>query len=75
LQGESLVATWNKHWPAGTPCSVVKDLGEVVETRTRSHAWTLGHGAAVVLLEGISGGYALERVIPHGPAAAPEGTR
>lgn len=38
-------------------------------TRTRSEAWTLGHGAAVVLVDGYSGGIALAHVDPQPPLA------
>lgn len=68
--GAALVEAFNREWPPGTPCTLVKDFGEAIETRTRSKAWTLGHGAAVVLVDGISGGYALERVIPHAQGRA-----
>lgn len=59
---------WNEANPIGTPVNVRKDDGSVLATRTRSEAWTLGascHGpghTAVVMVEGISGGYLLDRV-------------
>jgi len=34
--------------------------GEGVQTKTRSEAWELGHGAAVVMVEGKSGGVSVE---------------
>lgn len=49
-------------WPIGTAVTVTKDDGTQVETVTRSGPWRLG-GAWVILLEGISGGYALARVV------------
>jgi hypothetical protein len=48
-------------WPIGHPVTVTKDDGSTVETRTRSAPWKLG-GTWVLLVEGISGGYALARV-------------
>ena len=48
--------------PAGTLVNVRKDDGDTIVTRTRSLPWQLGHGDWVVSLEGISGGYALDRV-------------
>lgn len=51
--------------PEGTPVIVRKDDGTVIETKTRSAPWMLC-GTAVVLLEGISGGYSLDRVTPVG---------
>lgn len=61
-------AAW-KH-PEGTPVIVRRDDGSEFATRTRSMPWDLC-GTPVVLLEGISGGYALERVrsAPAPPAA------
>ncbi|GAA0914248.1 hypothetical protein [Streptomyces thermoalcalitolerans] len=43
-----------------------KDTGPCrrLDTVTRSAAWTLGHGAPVVLVEGQTGGISLEHVDP-----------
>ncbi len=46
----------------GTKVTVRKDSGEIVHTETRSEPWQLAHGAWVVLLKGITGGYDLDRV-------------
>lgn len=55
---------WNGAHAVGIPVSVRRDGGEILETRTRSVAWELcGH--ASILVEGITGGYALERVNPR----------
>lgn len=62
-----LVEKW-KGVPVGTPVIVTKDLGEQFETKTRSEPWMLGASSrgpghtAVIMVEGISGGYSLERV-------------
>lgn len=48
--------------PAGTRVRVTRDDGSVLDTRTRSDAYALGDGTAVVLVEGIVGAHALERV-------------
>jgi len=67
---KDLVAKWNESYPIGTPVSVTKDRGETKETKTRSEAWMLGQSSrsqghtAVVMVEGISGCYSLERVKP-----------
>ncbi|MEV4181658.1 hypothetical protein AB0J28_09445 [Streptosporangium canum] len=57
---------WNATYPVGTPVlawpGTLKD--EPMATRTRTPAWTLGHGAAVVSVEGRSGGIALTHVEP-----------
>ena len=48
--------------PEGTPVMLTLDDGTKTFTVTRSLPWQLGHGAWVVLVEGKSGGWALERV-------------
>jgi hypothetical protein len=61
---ENQVNTFNKACPIGTPVTVTKDLGEQIETVTRSEAWIIGGHSGVVLLKGISGGYLIDRVTP-----------
>ena len=56
-----LMAKWSAV-PVGTPVTVTKDDGSRFETRTRSEPWALGHGQPVIKVEGITGGYMLERV-------------
>jgi hypothetical protein len=51
-----------KAWRIGQPVAVVRDDWTVTETATRSEPWQLGSGDWVIMVEGISGGYALERV-------------
>ncbi len=53
---------WNEMNPIGSPCVLTEDDGSKTETRTRSIAWELGHGQAVVKVEGKSGGWMLERI-------------
>lgn len=70
LRAEFEADIFNKAHPPGTPVTVRRDSGEVLETVTRSEAWVLC-GSAVVLVKGISGGYRLNRVTPlstKGPA-------
>lgn len=62
-QGES-ADDWNKKHRIGTPVVVVRDDGSQVLSVTRSDAYLLGHGQAVILLEGFRGCYALDRVAP-----------
>lgn len=52
---------WNAAHPIRVPVIVTKDLGEQVATFTRSIAWRISDHASV-LVDGISGGYLLERV-------------
>lgn len=68
--GTELAEVWNSQYPVGTPVIVIQDDGSRVKSKTRSAAWTLGHGEAVVSYEGRSGGYLLSRVIPI-PSPAP----
>lgn len=53
---------WNSMHPVGSPCDLILDDGSMLRTKTRSIAWELGHGQAVVKVEGKSGGWLLERV-------------
>ena len=62
LQAETELAEyWNTRFPVGTKVSVRRDDGTTLLTVTRSPAWVLC-GTAVVTVDGISGGYALDRV-------------
>jgi len=61
---ESLITIWNAHYPEGTPVFVVRDMGDILETITRSIAWLTASGSVLVKVEGIAGGYSLSRVIP-----------
>ncbi len=60
--GRIVVDDWNARAEVGTPVTVTLDDGSKMETRTRSPAWMLGHGEAVVSVDGIVGGYLLSRV-------------
>lgn len=51
----------NWPWPIGTEVTVKRDNGDETITRTRSMPWMVG-GIAVIALEGISGGYRLDRL-------------
>ncbi len=64
LIGTGLVEAWNSQYPPGTPVIIIQDDGSHVTSKTRSAAWTLGHGEAVVSYEGRTGGYLLSRVVP-----------
>lgn len=57
---------WNARHPVGTPVVYVPNAAEpntTLRTRTRSAAWTLGHGEAVVLVNFRTGGVALDHLI------------
>lgn len=55
---------WNEKYPIGTAVIVRRDNGDEFHTKTRSEAWTLDSGRDVVKVNGIAGGYALDRVGP-----------
>lgn len=61
---EQRVRMWNEKYPVGTRVSLRLDNGETLITHTRSEAWLLYHGQAVISVEGKSGGWALDRVSP-----------
>lgn len=48
--------------PPGTDVIVTKDDGTKIETKTASKAWVLSGHSQVIMLEGISGCYSLDRV-------------
>lgn len=54
--------TWNVENPVGTEVIVTRDNGDELRTKTRSEAWVLSEHTAVVMVEGIAGGYLLSRV-------------
>jgi hypothetical protein len=53
---------FNERFPIGTPVRFFPIIDEPAHevTKTRSEAWTLGHGAVVVKVEGRTGGVILE---------------
>lgn len=63
---------WNRIAPVGTPVEVRRDDGTFMHTLTASKAWALGNGQLVVKLDGLAGGYALERVylLPSGDSGS-----
>ncbi len=66
---EQSAQDWNNRHRIGVAVTVTRDDGSKVNTVTKSDAYLLGHGQAVILLEGISGCYALDRVGPADEAA------
>lgn len=65
---------WNQQHPIGTPVTAypgirpeyAAKIGTTdyprLETRTRSVAWTLGHGEPVVAVDGYAGGISLKHI-------------
>lgn len=60
---QSKVEIFNQKHPVGSPVTVVKDLGERMVTKVKYQAVILGGHTPIVWLDGISGGYALSRVM------------
>lgn len=72
------VENWNLKHPVGTPVTLRKDDGSVIETRTRARAEILSGHTPVIWLEGVRGCYLLSRVRAIAPpvvkpAAEPAG--
>lgn len=59
---EAQARAWNDAHPIGTAINLTRDDGSIFETSTRTPAWALSSGDAVVSVVGISGGYLLSRV-------------
>lgn len=58
------VEEWNAQYSEGTTVTLVNDRGNKIETKTRSEAWVMGGHSAMIMVDGIAGGYLLERVKP-----------
>lgn len=56
------VHAWNQKHTEGTKVIVTMDSGEEKSTTTTSEAWLLGGHSAVVMLDGVSGCYSLNKV-------------
>jgi len=56
----------------GMPVVVERDNGQMEHSKLRSLPWTLGHGAWVAKVEGISGGYDCARIKPLAQISAHE---
>jgi hypothetical protein len=61
---QRLADEWNARHGIGRAVTVKRDNGFTMYTTTRSMAWVLESGDAVVQVEGISGCYKLDRVQP-----------
>lgn len=69
-----LIEHFNEHVPVGTPVLYWPGApeGQGRKSVTRSKAWVLSSGAAVVMVEGYAGGIALGHVMPYDPTKAGE---
>lgn len=64
---------WNALHPVGTPVHAwpARRDTEPMATHTRTAAWTLGHGTAVVSVDGYPGGISLSHIEPRAAADQP----
>jgi hypothetical protein len=53
---------FNNKFSVGDDVVYTDDFGVEHKAKTRSEAWELGHGDAVVMIEGKSGGYDVNRI-------------
>lgn len=59
---EQQILDWNTIFKPGHPCFLRLDDGSELSTHTRSPAWLLGSGHAVVMVNGKAGGWDIDRV-------------
>jgi hypothetical protein len=64
-QQQRTVQEWNALYPIGTPVNVQRDNGTITQSKTRSAAWLMGGHTAMIMVDGIAGGYMLSRVTPQ----------
>ena len=64
---------WNRAHPVGASVvyTPIKGEPEVKHSTTRSKAWTLGHGAVIVKIEGITGGVSIDHLEPESALGEP----
>jgi hypothetical protein len=64
---QAMVDDFNSRFPVGTAVlrfpSTERISGEGKETKTLSPAWVMGGHSAMVMLEGVSGGYSLDCIL------------
>lgn len=66
---QAKVDNWNAANAVGTPIKYKDDHGKIIESKTTSEAWVLGGHSAVIKIEGRSGCYDFERILPTPPSA------
>ncbi len=58
------VDAWNARNMVGTAIRYRDDHGKIIDSKTRSEAWVLGGHNAVIMIDGRSGCYDFERILP-----------
>lgn len=64
LELERICKAWNDRHPVGKWVRVLRDDGVRLITKTQSPAYVLGGHSAVIMVEGITGCYSLDRLTP-----------
>lgn len=59
-------AEWNRRFPHPIDVTLILDDRTTLQTKTRGQAWEMDSGISVICVEGKSGGYRLNRVLPRG---------
>ncbi|NIP51475.1 MAG: hypothetical protein GWN94_10540 [Phycisphaerae bacterium] len=54
---------FNELHPVGSQVVYINDLGEIIKTKVKAEAQILCGHTPIVFLDGVRGGYALDRVI------------
>lgn len=64
---EDEIAEWNRRHPIGSECILFRDFSGVDHTgdrtHTRSEAWRIGSGHALVCVAGRTGGQSIDRIM------------
>jgi hypothetical protein len=53
---------FNEWYEVGVSVILTDDFGKEHQTNTKSEAWELGDGSPVIMVDGRSGGYDLNRI-------------
>lgn len=68
IEPDMTAEAFTAKYPVGTACRYYPVAGDSThdKTKTRSEAWTLGHGAVVVKIEGRTGGVDINHLVMEG---------
>lgn len=72
IEPDMTAEAFTAKYPVGTACRYYPVAGDSThdKTKTRSEAWTLGHGAVVVKIEGRTGGVDINHLVMEASNAA-----
>jgi|GEM_PF-1940314 len=65
IDADMTAESFSAAYPTGTPCRYFPVAGELAHQKTtiRSGAWSLGHGAVVVKIDGVAGGVDIHHLV------------